>query len=167
VVEVFFGLLGIGWLLLVPTSPWLAMGPFSTVLAFAPVWRTWYIPLVVVAIANLSLDAYGLFHPTRTARRLTLKLAALACQLVVALMILSARVWVVAGPGLRPDIVPARELPQLLTWVNAGVAIGCGTVIVITLIEIGKQYYRLRTLDDGRHAAGASPGSASTTNAER
>ena len=74
VVEVIFGVLGLGWLLMVPTSPWLAMGPLSTVLAFAPVWRIWYVPLVLVGVANLALDAYGLFHPTRTARRVTLKL---------------------------------------------------------------------------------------------
>ena len=48
IVEVIFGILGLGWLLLVPTSPWLAMGPLSTVLDFAPVWSTWYIPLVAV-----------------------------------------------------------------------------------------------------------------------
>jgi hypothetical protein len=82
-------------------------------------------------------------------------------------MILSARVWVVTGPAVRPEVVPAHQLPQLLTWVNTGVAIGFGIVIVITLIEIGKQYYRLRTLGDGRHAAGAEPDGASTTNAER
>jgi hypothetical protein len=43
-------------------------------------------------------------------------------------------------------VVPAGKLPALLTWVNTGVAIGFGVVIVITLIEIGKQYYRWRTL---------------------
>jgi len=144
VVEVLFGALGLAWLLLVPASPWLAMGPLSTVLAFAPVWRIWYVPMVLVAIVNLMLDAYGLVEPTRTPRHIRLKLVALAAQLVVALMILQARVWVVAGPAVRPDVVPAHELPQLLTWVNTGVAIGFGTVIVITLIEMGKQYYRLR-----------------------
>ena len=166
VVEVVFGILGLGWFLLVPNSPWLAMGPLSTVLAFAPVWRIWYIPLVVVAAANLSLDAYVLFHPTRTARRVTLKLVALSCQLVVALMILSARVWVVAGPVIKPHVVPADKLPELLTWVNMGVAIGFGVVVVITSIEMGKQYYRLRTLGDGRLTPGGSPEGAST-NAER
>ncbi len=147
IVEVFFGMLGLGWLLLVPTSPWLAMGPLATVLAFAPVWRLWYVPLVVVTVATLALDTYNLWHPTRTARRITLKLALLACQLAVALMILSARVWVVAGPRVQSDVVPAAKLPELLTWVNTGVAIGFGVVVVITLIEMGKQYYRLRTLD--------------------
>ena len=29
-----------------------------------------------------------------------------------------------------------------------GIAIGFGVVIVITLIEMGKQYYRLRTIGD-------------------
>jgi hypothetical protein len=144
VVEVLFGALGLGWLLLVPASPWLAMGPLSKVFAFAPVWRLWYVPMVIVAIVNLMLDAYGLVHPTRTPRRIKFKLAALACQLAVALMILQARVWVVAGPVVRPDVVPAHELPQLLAWMNTGIAIGFGTVIVITLIEMGKQYYRLR-----------------------
>jgi hypothetical protein len=142
VVEVIFGILGLGWLLLVPSAPWLAMGPLAAVLDFAPVWRTWYVPLVAVAIANLTLDTYGLFRRTRTARRLTLKLAALGCQLGVALMILSARAWVVATPGATSDTVPADKLPELVTWVNTGVAIGFGVVIVITLIEMGKQYYR-------------------------
>lgn len=146
IVEVLFGALGLGWLLLVPTSPWLAMGPLATVLAFAPVWTVWYVPLVAVAVGNLILDAYGLFQPTRTARRLALKLVLLACQLVIALMILSARVWVVAGPRVRPDVVTADKLPDLLTWINTGVAIAFGVVVVITLIEMGKQYYRLRTL---------------------
>ena len=143
-VEVLFGILGLGWLLLVPTWPWLAIGPLWPSLAFAPVWRIWYVPLVVVAVANLWLDAYGLFQPTRTARRIRLKLLALSGQLAVALMILSARVWVVPGPAVTADVVAADKLPLLLTWVNTAVAIGFGVVIVITLIEIGKQYYRLR-----------------------
>ena len=146
VVEVLFGVLGLGWLLMVPTSPWLAMGPLAGVLAFAPVWRIWYVPMVVVAVANLWLDAYGLVVPRRTVRRIEFKLLALACQVVVALMILQARVWVVAGPAVRPDVVTAEQLPQLLEWANTGVAIGFATVIIITLIEMGKQYYRLRAL---------------------
>jgi hypothetical protein len=53
---------------------------------------------------------------------------------------------VVATPGATTDTVPADKLPELVTWVNTGVAIGFGVVIVITLIEMGKQYYRLRTI---------------------
>ena len=145
IVAVLLGIVGLGWLLLVPTSPWLAMGPLASVLQFAPVWRGWYVPLVLVAVANLAIDAYALLRPTRTARRITLKLVALGGQLVVALFILSARVWIVPGPHVQPDLVPSDKVPELLTWVNNGIAIGFGTVIVITLIEMGKQYYRLRT----------------------
>ena len=147
IVEVLFGALGLGWLLLVPTSPWLAMGPLAQVLAFAPVWRVWYIPLVLLCFAHLALDTYGLVHPTRTARRIWLKLSLLAGQLAVALMILSARVWVVAGPRVQTDAVPATKLPELLAVVNTGVAIGFATVVIITLVEMGKQFYRLRTLN--------------------
>jgi hypothetical protein len=145
-VEVLFGVAALVWLLLVPSSPWLAMGPLANVLAFAPVWRVWYLPLVAVAMANLALDTYRLYQPKPTARRITLKLALLACQVAVSLTILSARVWVVAGPQVRSEIVPANKLPELLNWVNTGVAIGFGVVVIITLVEMGKQYYRLRTL---------------------
>ena len=98
------------------------MGPPSAVLDFAPVWSRWYVPLLAVSGANLALDIYGLFRRTRTAHRLTLKLSVLACQLGVALMILSARVWVVAAPGAPVGHgVLADKLPELLTWVNTGV----------------------------------------------
>ncbi len=46
----------LGWFLLVPTSPWLALGPLAAVLAFAPVWRLWYVPLVLMTAATLALD---------------------------------------------------------------------------------------------------------------
>ncbi|BCS34104.1 hypothetical protein TBR22_A33330 [Luteitalea sp. TBR-22] len=144
--EVVFGGIALVWLLLVPTSPWLAMGPLAAVLAFAPIWSVWYAPMVAVAAGNFLVDAYGLVRPTRTPRRLVLKLLLLGAQLGIALMILSARVWVVVAPHPQPGVVPAETLPALLTWVNTGVAIGFGVMVVATLVEMGKQYYRLRTL---------------------
>ncbi len=143
IVELVFGLVGLGWLLSVPASPWFAMGPLAAVLDFAPVWRTWYVPLVIVAAAQLALDAHAVVWPALNRRRISLKLGLLGAQLVVALSILSAQVWVVAEPGVTT--LGNHRAAEVVQWVNIGFGIGFGVVIVITIIEIGKQYYRLRT----------------------
>jgi hypothetical protein len=64
----------------------------------------------------------------------------------VALAILSARVWVVARPAIESSHMPFEKVPELVRFVNSGVGIGFAVVILITLIEMGKQYYRLRRL---------------------
>ena len=144
VVEVVFGVLALGWLLAVPTTPAFALGPLAEVLDFAPVWRTWYIPLVVVAAAQLAADMHALVWPGGHARRTAIKLGLLGAQLVIAAFILAARVWVVARPGVTGNGIQLTA--GLVEWVNAGFAIGFVVVIVITLIEMGKQIYRLKTM---------------------
>lgn len=143
-VEVLLGVAVLGWLLVVPKAPWLAMGPLADALAFAPVWQTWYIPMVLVAAANVAVDAYALFQRARTARLIVTKLMLLGCQGAVALAILSARVWVVARPAIQSDHLSIDQLPELVRFVNIGVGIGFAVVIVVTVIEMGKQFYRLR-----------------------
>jgi hypothetical protein len=142
-VELVFGFVGLAWMLSVPASPWFAMGPLAAVLDFAPVWRTWYVPLVVVTAVQLAVDVHALVWPTPDRRRTSVKLALLGAQLVVALSILSAQVWVVVKPGVTT--LGNHRAAEIVQWVNVGFGIGCGVVIVVTIIEIGKQYYRLRT----------------------
>lgn len=144
--EVLLSVVGLGWLLAVPNAPWLAMGPLADALAFAPVWQTWYVPMVLVAAANVAVDAYALFQPARTARLIVTKLMLLGCQGAVALAILSARVWVVARPAIQSEHLSIDQLPELLRFVNIGIGIGFAVVLVVTAIEMGKQFYRLRAL---------------------
>jgi hypothetical protein len=144
VVEVVFGLMALGWLLAVPTAPAFALGPLAAILAFAPVWHTWYVPLVVVAAAQLATDMHGLVWPAAQPRRAMIKLGLLAAQLAVAAFILAAGVWVVAQPGV--PVGGTQSAADIVKWVNAGFAIGCVVVIVITIIEMGKQIYRLMTM---------------------
>jgi hypothetical protein len=147
-VEVVFGFVALGWLLAVPTSPAFALGPLVHVLDFAPVWHTWYVPLVTVAAAQLAVDAYGLVSPAPSPWRISIKLALLGAQLVIALFILSARVWVVLETGVTT--LGNHRAAEVVQWINVGFGIGLGVVIVITIIEIGKQYYRLRTMNAER-----------------
>jgi hypothetical protein len=144
VVEVVFGLMALGWLLAVPTAPVFALGPLAAILDFAPVWHTWYVPLALVAAAQLATDMHALLWPGTHARRTIVKLGLLAAQLVIAAVILSARTWVVARSGVASS--DGQSIGAIVEWVNAGFAIGFVVVIIITIIEMGKQIYRLRTM---------------------
>lgn len=144
IAEVVMGAVALVWLLAIPQSPWLAMGPLAAMLTFAPVWHTWYAPMVLVAAASVGLDAWAMFQPARSPRLIITKLTLLGCQGVIVLAILSARGWVEARPALPAGQVPAEKLPALVQGVNIAIAIGLAVLLVITLFEMGKQYYRLR-----------------------
>ncbi len=143
-VDVAFGLLALGWLLAVPTSPTLALGPLAGMLAFAPVWSTWYVPLVVVAACRLMIDAHVLVWPGPNPRRIRMDLALDVAQILVAACILSARLWVVPGPDA--SIADGQAAAGLVEWVNVAIGIGFASVIVITLVGIGRKIYRLTNL---------------------
>lgn len=142
VVAVVFGALGIGWLLLVPHAHWLAFGPLAPALDFAPIWHTWYVPLVIVAAANVLADVCDIGRPRATTGA-WLKIAALVCQALVALAISSGRVWVVAAPGAPGPVTPPDRFDALLAGINTAVGIGLAVVVLITLVEIAKQAWRL------------------------
>ncbi len=143
-VDVVFGLLALGWLLAVPTSPTLALGPLAGMLAFAPVWSTWYVPLVVVAACRLMIDAHVLVWPGPNPRRIRIDLALDVAQILVAACILSARRWVVPGPDASS--ADGQAAAGLVEWVNVAIGIGFASVIVITLVGIGRKIYRLTNL---------------------
>ena len=136
------GFVALGWLLAVPSSPSFALGPLAHAIEFGPVWRTWYVPLVVVAAAQLAVDVHALVWPGPHRRRTATKLGLLGAQLVVALFIVSARVWVLPKPGAGP--LGAHQAAEVVAWVNVAFGIGFAAVVVVTLIEMGTLAYRLR-----------------------
>ncbi len=140
--DVVFGFLALGWLLAVPTAPAFALGPMVHVLDFAPVWQTWYVPLVLVAAGQLAVDTHTLVWPAVHPRRIRIKIALLGAQVVVAGFILSAGAWVVPAAGATST--GAHTIEGVVQWVNVGFRIGFLVVVVITLVEMGKQFYRLR-----------------------
>ena len=49
VCELGFGVFGLVWLLLLPQHPWMILGPAATFLKAAPVWHTFYVPILLLA----------------------------------------------------------------------------------------------------------------------
>ena len=63
VCELAFGFFGLIWLLLVPTYPFLIFGPASAFLKAAPMWHTFYWPIVSLAVLALLRSAITLARP--------------------------------------------------------------------------------------------------------
>ncbi len=143
VADVVLGLLALGWLLAVPASPQFALGPLAALLEFGQVWHTWYVPLVLIVGAQLAVDVHALAWPTVHRRRIAFKIVLLGAQLVIAAFILSAGGWVMPAAGATS--AAGHPVEAVAHWVNVGFRVGFAVVIGITVIEIGKQFYRLRT----------------------
>ena len=64
--ELVFALLGIVWLLAVPHYPFLLFGPAAAFLQPAPLWNTFYGPLVVLAFLSLARHGIQVARPQWT-----------------------------------------------------------------------------------------------------
>lgn len=63
VCDLAFSFFGLIWLLLVPTYPYLILGPAATFLKAAPLWHTMYWPIVLLTVFTLLRAAITLAHP--------------------------------------------------------------------------------------------------------
>lgn len=66
VCEFGFYVFGLVWLLLVPQHPWMILGPTASFFKAAPIWHTFYLPIVVLATANMLRPAVVLARPQWT-----------------------------------------------------------------------------------------------------
>ena len=51
---IVFGILAVGWLLAIPSHPFLVLGPAAFFIKFAPVWCTVYPWMIVLAVAGIA-----------------------------------------------------------------------------------------------------------------
>ena len=65
--ELGFGVFGLVWLLLVPNHPFLIFGPAETFLKLGPIWHTFYLPIVLLAVAGILRSAISVARPQWTA----------------------------------------------------------------------------------------------------
>jgi hypothetical protein len=94
---IVFGALGLGWLLAVPSYPFLVLGPGAFLLRFAPVWHSVYPWLVVLSVAGITE------HVVRLLRNLpqwvfpAFKLATICLNAVIVAMLLGVHTYFVAS----------------------------------------------------------------------
>lgn len=61
--QLFFGVFGLIWLLLIPNYPFLILGPAAAFLQAAPVWHKFYLPIVLLSVLSLVRSLITLAKP--------------------------------------------------------------------------------------------------------
>lgn len=125
------------WLLSIPSSPFLIMGPFAAVLSLAPIWTVMYLPAIAVLVATIVLSAITAIQPQSSNARSMARVALHTASTLVFLVLLRAGEWVVVKPGA--DSASAERLGDLF---NLGFRIGLPIAVVIALIDIARELYR-------------------------
>jgi hypothetical protein len=152
--ELAFVLLAIGWLLLLPRSPFLILGPAAALVEYAPVWRFVYAPMVLLAVATAILQVVDFVRPYRTRSRELTRVAINAGSLF--LMVLLSQAGDLFFPRVGAALPEAVNVPRVVEIINAGFRIGMAVAAVITAIEIWRGLRRARRWN----GAPLTPGSA-------
>ncbi|MBZ5681499.1 MAG: hypothetical protein LAO24_15470 [Acidobacteriia bacterium] len=66
VFELVFGIIGLFWLLAIPHYPFLILGPAAAFLKPAPMWHSFYLPMVLLALAGVAHQIVSLLRPQWT-----------------------------------------------------------------------------------------------------
>lgn len=64
--ELAFNFVGLIWLLLLPHNPFLILGPAASFLKAGPIWHTFYIPILALAVFGLLRSGMTLLRPQWT-----------------------------------------------------------------------------------------------------
>ena len=152
--ELSFMLVCVVWLLMLPRSPWLILGPVAALVQYAPVWRVVYVPMVLLALATAALTVIDFVRQYRTSSRELMRVAISVGSLIVFVFLAQAGdLFLPRTAAATPEGV---DLAQVVDIVNATFRIGMAVAAVITLIEIWRGVRRARRWN----GAPLTPGSA-------
>jgi hypothetical protein len=141
------------WLLLAPWAPFLVFGPAAAFLAPAPIWRLAYVPILLLTIAGAMLSFINFARPYWTPARSLMRAGIHVGSLLISANLLRAGEWVV---GVEGGTLPSGASPdQLVRLINSVFPIGLSVAMVVTVIELLRELYRLRS-GRQKHANGTS-----------
>ena len=150
--ELAFGFFGLIWLLLLPHYPVLILGPAAAFLKAAPIWHTFYIPILLLVLAGLLRSAITLARPEWTAFPLWSHLLQNVLTFVVLNFLINAArtsngAW---QPFLMPDnaVSTSAHYMQLAAIVNLSILLSlAGTwfgLCVASVIQVWQLLVHLR-----------------------
>jgi hypothetical protein len=145
--ELFFVVMCLVWLLLVPQAPFLLLGPASVFVDPAPIWRLAYLPIVLLTVATAVLYGVNFFRPYWTQGRSVAKAAIHLASFIVFAGLFGAGEWFVASPAAAAST--GVQVNRVVDIINASCAIGLLFTAIISLVELLRE---LRLLNVRRHA---------------
>jgi hypothetical protein len=131
------------WMLAIPASPWLLLGPAASFTELAPVWRLVYIPMLVLTVGWLVLLAIDVMRPFWTPGRSVARMTAHGASFVFFLVLARGGPWVAAKAGAT--LPHAGDM--VIEIMNTALGIAFGVSCAISLVEVireGRRWYLRR-----------------------
>ncbi len=134
--ELAFNVFGLVWLLLVPQHLWMILGPAAAVLKPASLWHAVYVPIVLLAIANILRPAVILGRPQWTWFPLTTQLVQSAFMLVLLNFLINAASQP-ASAGWYPFLTLADSVRNSPHYIRIAAVVNVSVLISLTCTWIG------------------------------
>jgi hypothetical protein len=123
--ELIFNLIALAWLLLVPYQPFLIFGPAAAFLSPAPMWHTFYAPVLLLTVASILRLIVILVRPQWVRFPVWSKLLQTVLSLVIVNYMIAAA-GQTAGAVWHPFVIAAQggEQPvKIAAVVNASILV--------------------------------------------
>ena len=141
------------WLILAPWAPFLVFGPAEAFVEPAPIWRLAYVPVLLLMVAGAMLSFINFARPYWTPARSLMRAGIHVGTLLISANLLRAGEWVVGTEGGR---LPSGASPdELVRLMNMGFQIGLIAAVVVSVIELLRELYRVRS-GRQKHANGTT-----------
>jgi len=152
----FFVFVCFVWLLLVPQAPFLLLGPAAAIVDPAPVWRSVYVPIVLITLATAVWHVINFIRPYWTTTRSLSRAALHGATFLVFVALLRGNEWFVAKSGMTAS---ARDvdMKDIVDLINMGCQIGFSVAAIMSVIEILRELLRLRARSQVPVAADSAP----------
>jgi hypothetical protein len=155
--ELFFVLMCLVWLLLVPQAPYLLLGPAASLVDPAPVWRLGYFPIVLLTVATAVLCVVNFLRPYWTPGRSVARAAIHLASFIVFAGLAGAGEWFVASQAAVSQTNVHVNVRGVIDIINASFAFGLLFTAIFNLVELFRELRRLnvrRYAPDSAHAPG-------------
>ena len=143
------------FLLAVPRSEFLVLGPLATALELAPIWSLVYVPLLALTAATGVLSLVNFTWPVWTPARSIARIAINGAASVIFSVLMRSEPWLIAKEGVTlGDGTSAQRIAEIA---NKSVEIGLIVALIVSLIEIAREAYRWQSR---RRVSSADSGAA-------
>jgi hypothetical protein len=132
---VILAVFGVWWFAGLRYPP-LIFGPAAAIVTFAPIWRSLFVPMVLLALADIASQLIALARPHwTTLRSVTHITVSLASLVVVGLLLSTGDLIVLTDAGARAVAGELASNQVLVTIVNRTIQVALAIVGVITIVR--------------------------------
>jgi hypothetical protein len=128
------------WLTGVQNYPFLILGPAASFLRLAPIWRTVYLPIVLLTVAEIVRATINLVRPDWTRFRAVFSVLVHLGGLTVVYSLLRAGSWVTAAdPSAGANARAVEMVNQGMYWLLLAAGILSGVMLVLRIAKLARQ----------------------------